>query len=101
MAGYYAVLAVLLFEHKSKSMKIQLFTCWIYIIFEFTSVFGIKSVVNIVCTLLLTGQPDWSISLGAKCKKKNSARLPKPLASHCHYRHVVHFRDVINFIRRQ
>ena len=45
------------------------FTCWIYIISEFTTVFIGYS--NIVCTLLSTGNYDWSISLVVKCKIKS------------------------------
>ena len=32
---------------------------------------GIQMGVNIVCTLLLTGKHDWSISQVAKCKVKS------------------------------
>ena len=48
---------------------------------------GIKMGVNKVCTSLLTGKHDWSISLVAKCKIKScwapcAISVTLPLSSH-------------------
>ena len=72
-----------------KHEHFNFFTHWIYVISEFTGLFIRYNNRCIHCTLLLTGNTIRAL-VKLQNAKLNPARLSVPLASHCHYRHVVH-----------